>query len=76
MHARAHTHIHTHTPQVRELGSRVEYLRVEREKLLKVIAGEQAASSSAKQSLESLAARVRSCVRVHVCERVQGCAIP
>ncbi|KAF5834740.1 hypothetical protein DUNSADRAFT_8467 [Dunaliella salina] len=46
--------------QVKELNSRVDYLRAEREKLLKLIAGEQTASATAKQSLESLAARVRA----------------
>eukprot|EP00983_Pelagomonas_calceolata_P095990 1158079-Pelagomonas_calceolata.AAC.5 len=52
--------------KVKELTSRVEHLRAEREKLLKLIAGEQAASSSAKASLESLAARVGD-VDVPVC---------
>ena len=45
-------------PQVKELSSRADFLRSEREKLIKVLQAEQHQAASMKQTVEALQAQV------------------
>ena len=46
-------------PQVKELSSRAEFLRAEREKALKLLHAEQQQSASLRQSVEALQSQAR-----------------